>query len=167
MEQNSFADLYQYDTIKLAFLGCHVALSFLGPFLLYSIIWYEKNSADLRSRTLMNQLLSHLCIIVLLTCLVARPLHILVMLIGPFSYQSCDAVLFVGRYLFICSMFELTSRQIVKYLYIFQWKHLVRINDDFGSKYITLCNCLLSAVYTFVAYFLGYHYSEMDFHICR
>ena len=167
MDTNSFAGLYRYDTWKFAYLGCHVLLSFICPVLLCSIVWYEKYSADSRSRTLMNQLLSHLCIIVLLSCLIARPLSILVLLIGPFSSQSCDGVLLVARYLFVCSLFELVLKQIIRYFYIFQWKHLVHIDDDFGSTYITLCNCFLSAVYAFAAYFLGYHYSEMDFHICR
>ena len=49
-EENSFAELYKYDVTKMVYLLSHFFLTIFGPSLLYSIIWYEKHSSDLRSR---------------------------------------------------------------------------------------------------------------------
>jgi hypothetical protein len=166
-DENSFSEFYKLDWLKLAFLIYHLLFTFVSPALLYSVIWYEKNSSDLRSRTLINQLLSHLCFIVLLSSLIARPLSVSVVFLGPFSTEKCDVILFVGRYLFICCLGQLTLRQVIKYLYIFQWKHLVGLNEDFAAFFVTLTNFVLTGLVEFTAYFLGFHYSDFDFSICR
>ncbi len=61
---------------------------------------------------------------------------------------------------------EFTIRQVIKYLYIFQWKFLVSLNDDFFAIYFTLCNFLLSFLLILLTYLLGYQNSEIDYHIC-
>jgi hypothetical protein len=42
--------LPRLDGLKWTYLISHIFLTFTSPVMLYSVIWYEKNSADLRSR---------------------------------------------------------------------------------------------------------------------
>ena len=72
----------------------------------------------------------------------------------------------IGRYCFVCRLIQLTIRQLIKYLYIFQWKHVVSLNDDFFAIYFTLCNILLSFLFIYSLYLLGFHNSEVDYHLC-
>ena len=118
-------------------------------------------------RTLINQLLSHLCFILILSNLIARPLSIMIFIWGPFSHPTCDFILYINRALYICGLGELMIRQVIKFLYIFQFKHLISINEDFVACFVTLTNFLYGGIFEFVSYFLGYHYWEMDFNICR
>jgi hypothetical protein len=80
-------------------------------------------------RTLMNQLLSHLCMIVMMSCLIARPLSILVLISGPFKAGTCDVIMFIGRYLFVGSLGELTLRQVR--IFLIQFKLRFSNGDDF------------------------------------
>jgi hypothetical protein len=91
--------------------------------ILYKIVFF---------RTLMNQLLSHLCIIILLSNVVARAISVAVLNFGPFSASHCDVILFIGRYFFIGCLGLLTLRQAFKYFYIFQGAILQKLY--FGRK---------------------------------
>jgi len=57
-------------------------------------------------------------------------------------------------------------RQILKYLYIFKWKSIVGLNDNFFAMFVTMVNLLFSTVFVFLTYFLGFHNEELDYHIC-
>ena len=109
---NLYEELYMWDYVKAAYLISHVLLSVFCPLLLLSIIWYEKNSADLRYRYLINQLLSYLCFILLFGILVPRPIGVATLFLGPFSHTSCDVIVWSGRFSFTCSLGELTIRQV-------------------------------------------------------
>ena len=109
----------------------HIVLTFIGPALLYSIVWNEKFISDLRYRTLMNQLLSHICIITIFDCLIGRMFYISSTIIGPFSVLTCGVIMSIGRFFFACRIMELIILEFIKFLYIFQWKYLASLNDDF------------------------------------
>ena len=55
--------LLQWDILKTLTVVVNFAVVSAGLPLLYFMIWYEHNSGDLMYRTLINQLLSYLCII--------------------------------------------------------------------------------------------------------
>jgi hypothetical protein len=112
LNENFYAELYKWDSLKTFYLISHLLLSVCSPLLLLSIIWYEKNSADLRYRSLINQLLSHLCFILLFGNLIARPLGVATLFLGPFSHHTCDVIVWSGRFSFTCSLGELTIRQV-------------------------------------------------------
>jgi hypothetical protein len=161
-----YAGLVEWDLIKMFYLLFHILLTFIGPSLLYSIAWYERFSSDLRCRTLMNQLLSHIMLLSLLGSIIGRIPYVSIIFIGPFPSTVCNSIIFLGRYLFLCILTEFAIRQVIKYLYIFQWKYIVSLNADFFAFYFTTHNLLLSFVFIFVAFILGYQNSEIDYHIC-
>jgi hypothetical protein len=78
----------------------------------------------------------------------------------------CNLICVIGRYLFLCSLTQLTLRQLIKYLYIFHWNYATRINDDFAALFLLLANFLLCLVFIFVTYFFGHNNAELNFHYC-
>jgi hypothetical protein len=161
-----YAGLVEWDSMKVFYLIFHILLTFIGPSLLYSIVWYERYSSDLRCRTLVNQLLSHISLLSMVGCVFGRIPYVSIFFIGPYSSTTCGIIIFIGRGMFLSILMELTIRQVIKYLYIFQWKNLVSLNDDFFAIYFTSCNLLLSIEFILVTHFLGFQNSEIDYHIC-
>ena len=164
--QTFYTGLVQWDSIKAFYLIFHILLTFIGPGLLYSIVWYERFSSDIRYRTLMNQLLSHICTFSIVDCLSNRILYVSILYIGPYSTSVCQFSSFVGRYFYLIRIIELSIRQLIKYFYIFQWKYIVSLNNDFFAIFFTLCNLALSFLFVFTTYELGFQNSDLDFHIC-
>ncbi len=85
---------------------------------------------------------------------------------GPYSMETCNGIIFILRLFFLLYLAEITLWQMTKYLYIFQWRHLVALNDQFVAVCITLCGVAFSIIFIFVTYMLGYQNAELDFHIC-
>jgi hypothetical protein len=161
-----YAGLVEWDYIKCFYLVFHILLTFIGPGLLYSIVWYERFSSDIRSRTLMNQMLGHMCILSIIDCLINRTLYVSIIYIGPYSTSTCEFISFLNRFFFLIRIMELSIRQLIRYFYIFQWKYLVSLNDDFFAFFFTICNLALSFLFIFTLYQLGFHNGEIDYHIC-
>ena len=142
---NFYEGLLEWDSLKIFYLCFHIFSSLIGPVFLYCIVWYEKFSTDLHVRTVLNQLLTYLCYIIFIMGPIAKIPHVAFFFVGPFSDLSCDLFILLGRYSFVCVLMEMTLRQAVKYFYIFQWKSVVGLNDDFAAAFLTLWNLVLSA----------------------
>jgi len=166
IEENFFAGVMQWDGLKLFYLLFQIVITVVGPCLLYSIYWYERFSADLRHRSLLNQLISHCCLLSIAGCIFARLPYVLILFFGPFSVPVCDFTILMGRFLFLCILTEVTLRQTIKFCYIFQKQLLVSLNEHFAAVYLTLCNLTLSGCLCLVTFMLGFQNSEIDFHIC-
>ncbi len=161
-----YTGLVEWDFIKVIYLIFHILLTFIGPGLLYSIVWYERYSSDIRCRTLMNQLLAHICILSIIDCLINRIPYISIIFIGPYSSTTCGYLSFMGRFCYLIRIIELSIRQIIKYFYIFQWKYLVSLNNDFFAIFFTIWNLILCFLFIFISYQLGFQDSDLDYHIC-
>ena len=157
---NFYAGLLEWDSIKILDVVFNFFIILLGPLLLYSVIWYERFSADLMYRTLINQLLSHLCYIQIVSCFLTRIAFFLNYCFSPLPLGVCDVGKFVGRWGFVCMLTQITTRQLIKYLYIFKWKCIVCLEDDFFALFITISNILHSTILVVVAFFLGFHNEE-------
>ena len=69
----------------------------LGNFLLLSIITYEKYGMDSKKRTVTNQLLSSICISLIMHNLIAMPILMLHRIYHPFLITQCKKIfLFCG-----------------------------------------------------------------------
>jgi hypothetical protein len=164
--ENYYSNLTKWDVFKFITFVIKIILSVTGSFMLYGVIWYERFSADLRYRTLMNQMLSHLCIF----HISGGPFFILGFLIN-FSFQPqseimCHLITFIGRLLFLCCVAHLVLRQLIKYFYFFHWKHITSIHDDFIAIFLLTSNVMLNTLFAFVTFFFGHHNAEITFHCC-
>jgi hypothetical protein len=161
-----YSGFMELESLKLFYIIFHIILTFLAPVILYSIVWYERFGSDLMYRTLSNRILSHICLISIARCLIARIANVGYVFMIPLSSSTCDVIMFIGRYGVLCSFIEIVIWQLVKYFYIFRWKYLVCWNDEFFATFLTLCNMLLTAVFLFFTYMTGHHNAELDFHLC-
>ena len=152
---NFFASLLEWDLTKTVFVTWNALLTLLGPSLFICIIWYEKYSCNLHYRTLINQLLSHFCRLHLFGCLVARTPYIYFLSFGHFSNVGCEITVFLGLVFYISIVTQVCMRQVIKYLYIFKWRYVIGLNDDFFATFLTLANVLLSCLLAFVDLFMG------------
>jgi len=166
ISEDFFSGIHEDNAFKTFYIFYHLIITLTAPLVLYSIVWYERCSADLRYRTLMNQLLSHCCLISLLASFTVRLPHALILVQGPFSSPFCSASVGLGRFLVLVIVGELFAQQTIKFLYIFKWSLIAALNDDFTAFFLTLNNIFLCGIFSFTAYFLGYLTSEVDYHVC-
>ena len=161
-----YADLMQWDLLKISTLFLRIVLFLTGTILLYGVIWYERCSADIRYRTLMNQMISHVCMIHMYGGFVFL-LGFFVIFIIELQWQTlCDIMLFNARFFIVCSVTHLTLRQCIKYLYIYHWRFAFCVNDDFAAIFLLMFNVMVCGLFTFVAYFFGHHNAEITYHCC-
>ena len=162
--ENFYSNLTKWDSAKYATLFFKIILTITGNVLLYGVIWYECFSADLRYRTLMNQMLSHLCILHICEGPVFMIGFVIYFCFDEHPENFCHIIAFAGRLLFLCSLTQLTLRQLIKYYCIFHRKHC--FNDDFAAVFLLTANVMLSNIFEFVTYFFGHHNAEINFHCC-
>ena len=117
-------------------------------------------------RTLINLVLSHVCLISIARCFVVRIPYVVMLFVGPCSITTCNVIIFLGRFFFLSVLTEIFLWQIIKYLYIFQWKHMVGLNDIFVANFVTMTNLVFSAVFILSTQMMQFHNAELDFHIC-
>jgi hypothetical protein len=163
---NFYSGFMELESLKLFYVMFNIILTFVAPLILYSIVWYERFGADLMYRTLSNRSLSHICLISIARCLIARIASVGYLFIIPLSSNTCDVIVFIGRYSVLCTFSEIVIWQLVKYVYIFRWKYLVCWNDEFFATILTMCNILLTTVFLFFTYMTGHHNAELDYHLC-
>jgi hypothetical protein len=161
-----YSGFLEWDALKVICFLYHILATTIGPCLLYGILWYELNSGDLQYRTILNQLMSHCCLIEIISSLTVKHVYLSYFIVGPFSYNSCDLIICVGNIFFVSLILISTTRHFVKFLYIFQWKHIISLDDDFVALFSTMTNLLFSILITFSNYFLGYQNDNIFFHIC-
>ena len=163
---NFYTGLQTWDGLKITIVVLNIFIILIGPFLLYSVIWYERFSSDLMHRTLINQLLSHLCFIEILSCFFSRLSFFSSYCFGPLPTGICDFSTLLSRYGLVLTMNEITIRQLIKFLYVFKWRYLAHLHADFSAHFFTLLNIVLGLTLALATYFLGFHNEELDYHVC-
>jgi hypothetical protein len=161
-----YTDLMKWDSIKIASLFIKIILFVSGTLLLYGVIWYERFSADIRYRTLMNQMVSHICMIHLFGGFVLMIGFVITFGFQIHSKAICNIIFFNARFFIVSSHTHLTLRQCIKCLYIFHKRFVYCVNDDFLAMFLLMCNVMLCGLFIFVAYFFGHHNNEINYHCC-
>lgn len=98
-------------------------------------------------RTLLNQLVSKICLISLVHAFLLQPLEVFLTIFGPFPPWFCYLLFYaknVYGIMFIKLLFSLT---LTKYLSIFVLKNPTGLNYDFWSKFIFSLIGLTSVVF--------------------
>jgi len=151
-----YSGFMEWDALKVLCFFSHALATTVGPCLLYSILWYELNSTDLHYRTILNQLMTHSCLIEIVSSMTLKHAFLSFFIVGPFPYNLCDLLICTGNFFFVSILLVSSTRQLVKFLYIFQWKHIVSLDDDFVAFFLTMINLSFAILLVFSNYFLGY-----------
>ena len=161
-----FSGLREWDALKWFFVLFHLVMTFVGPAILYSIIWYESSCSNAHYRTVVNMLLSNTAIICLVSCFFTRIPYVIIVTQGPFPDIVCDISVMLSKYGFLCILTEIALWQVMKYLYIFHWKNVVSMNDAFIANFLTISNLLINGVVAVGMYMTSLSNVEIDYHIC-
>ena len=69
----------------ISYIVSLIMLETLGNFLLFCMIWYEKYGMDSKKRTISNQLMSRMLMVVILFNISMMPMILLGLIFGPLS----------------------------------------------------------------------------------
>ena len=69
----------------ISYIVSLIMLETLGNFLLFCMIWYEKYGMDSKKRTISNQLMSRMIIVLILFNIIMMPLIMLILIFGALS----------------------------------------------------------------------------------
>ena len=69
----------------ISYIVSLIMLETLGNFLLFCMIWYEKYGMDSKKRTISNQLMSRMLMVVILFNIIMMPMILLGLIFGPLS----------------------------------------------------------------------------------
>ena len=86
-------------------------------------------------------------------------------LMGPQSKGFCAVIIFGSNFFLTLGLLYLNTIIIMRYLYIFKWKTVGAINDDVFALFSTINNILISFLFNFVIYKLGFA-DNVNYHFC-
>ncbi len=101
---NFYSGFMELELLKLFYIIFNIILTFVAPLTLYSIVWYERFGSDLMYRTLSNRILSHIWLISIARCLIARIANVGFLFMIPLSSNTCDVINYIHWTLW-CFMF--------------------------------------------------------------
>ena len=130
----------------------------LSPFLLvlsmlsaYGIIWFERFGTD-QKRTIINKLVSDSLWIVVIQLPLIMLSDFVRYLLGPLNPHFCffQVVFKASAFTQILCYFD--AMIVAKYALIFWTKNPWSINDDFWSRYVSICIYIFSYTANFARY---------------
>ena len=117
-------------------------------------------------RTLLNQMLSNVCILNIWFTLVNISTFLLVFSFNSLPNQMCELIVSHARLIFTCSLLQLTVRQVVKYMYIVHWKYMSIVDNEFVALFLLQWGMMICSIFIYISYFFGHNNNEMNYHYC-
>jgi len=105
--------------------------------LVYCIIWFEKFGSD-NKRTLLNKLVSSLCLTCFEWFLIVQMLDMIRYCFGPLPPILCLLELNLKFAIFTQQMLFMDGIIIARYIFIFRLKNPAAFNDDFWNLFINI-----------------------------
>jgi hypothetical protein len=158
MTNDILTDLYDQPVYVAGCVGITAAVEIIGNGLLVVIIMYEKFGMDPQKRTTINQLLSKVCWMLIMTNLTVFPFVVMRTLFGPHSELVASWMLhgisFSGTHNFL----TLLEMMILKCLYLFYWPRMAMLDDTLVAQFIGRWNVMISSLSIFTRlYIVEYH----------
>ena len=157
-KQEVFSGTFQ--TVNESIWYCHLAdwiwgifwllfIEIIGNGCLFTTFAYERFGMDPQKRTVINQLLSQCCWIIIFFNITSFPIVIARRLFGPIT--PAFAIWFVINIrLYLCMIsLSLSELIILKSMYVCKWSVMAMKDDNFISSIILRTNVLLSSLMTF------------------
>jgi hypothetical protein len=157
------ADLYDVPVYVASCVTITVAIEVIGNGLLAIIIMYEKFGMDPQKRTAINQLLSKVCWMLIMTNLTIFPFVMVRTLFGPQSELVASWILHGVTFSMLHNCLTLTEMMILKCLYLFLWPRMAMLDDNFIAQFIGWWNLMISSICTFTRLHLGEYHTNPHF----
>jgi len=160
-----FSTAYASGPLKTA----SVLISFIYIFLIIisgtGIIWFERFGSD-KKRTLINRLLTSVCITGIEYYVVALPFEIVRHLYGPFGNAICYILLLLKNSMSLQVALFTLGISVSRYLYIFHLKNPARFQDEFWQLFVNIWVVSFGITSQFVFVFLPGR-QPISFYLCN
>jgi hypothetical protein len=157
------ADLYDVPVYVAICAVITVAVEVIGNGLLASVIMYEKFGMDPQKRNTINQLVSKVCWMLIMTNLAIFPFMVVRTLFGPLSellgIWMLNGLVFSMMY----NLLTLTEMMILKWLYMFYWPRMAMLDDTLISQFMAQWNLMISSLSTFTRLQIGEYHTNPYF----
>jgi hypothetical protein len=152
MTENStndiLTDLYDDPVYVACCVAITAAVEVIGNGLLVVIIMYEKFGMDPQKRTTINQLLSKVCWMLIVTNLMIFPFRVIRTLFGPQSELFAIWILYGMTFSMAYNVLTLTEMMILKCLYLFYWPRMAMLDDSFVAQFLGHFNLMIASIVT-------------------
>ena len=141
----------------LGFVVILIILELLGNGFLYGIFVYEKFGIDAKRRTVINMLLSQVCLAHIFKNIFAIPFWIYGFFVSPdgilYALAIWTSLVMGSIYYFsvICSC----QIMLLKYLYLTKWPTMALLDDYFLATFVGFLNILISVLITCIRIGIG------------
>ena len=156
LENHNFAKLYY---IVFSFL----VVIFASP-LYYGIIWYERFGHD-NKRTLVNQLSSFFCMVIIAYILIVIPGDICTALMSKIHPCNCDFQNLLKNVSVVVLLLIFDSILVVKFVLIFYLKNPSIAHDDFWNLFVQIWITSFVFICQFVHFFFPGR-KTLNYYIC-
>jgi hypothetical protein len=151
-------DLYNQPVYVAGCVAITAAVEIIGNGLLVVIIMYEKFGMDPQKRTTINQLLSKVCCMLIMTNLTIFPFMVFRTLFGPHSELVGSCIYHAMSFSRAYHVFTLTEMMILKCLYLFYWPRMAMLDDTLVAQFIGRWNLMISSLSIFTQLYISeYH----------
>jgi hypothetical protein len=140
-----------------------VAVEVIGNGLLASIIMYEKFGMDPQKRTTINQSVSKVCWMLIMTNLAIFPFMVVRILFGPLSELLGTWMLYGIGFSMMYNFLTLTEMMILKCLYLFYWPRMAMLDDTLLSQFMARWNLMICSLCTFTRLYIGEFHTRAIF----
>jgi hypothetical protein len=132
-----FATAYAKTALTKTSIVISIIFAFLNIISGIGIIWFERFGSD-KKRTLINRLLTSVCLTGIEYYVVVLPFEIVRHLNGPFGNVTCNFLLLFKNILSIQVALFTLGVSVSRYLYIFYLKNPARFQDEFWQLFINI-----------------------------
>jgi hypothetical protein len=138
---SNFTDFFATAYANGPFKTASIPISIISIFLILisgtGIIWFERFGSD-KKRTLINRLLSSVCVTGIEFYLIPLPIEIIRHFYGPFGNVTCSVMLLFRTSLSLQVGLFTLGFSVSRYLYIFYLKNPARFQDEFWHFFVNI-----------------------------
>lgn len=162
--ERCFPEVFENSPSKIILTTLSIIFCLFNLYLTLGIIWYERFSSDNR-RTLMNRLVSLICLELAKWLVLCQSVDIIRYIVGPFSVTFCNLhnILKLAARIQLLLLFN--CMQITKYVFVFYLRNPSAVTEEFWSLSICICSSSLSIISSFVIVYLN-EQQTIGFYLC-
>jgi hypothetical protein len=157
------SDLYDVPVYVASCVIITLAVEVIGNGLLAIIIMYEKYGMDPQKRTAINQVLSKVCWLTIMTNLIVFPFMVMRTLFGLQSELVALWCFFGVHFSLLHNILTLTEMMILKCLYMFFWPRMAMLDDNLAAQFIGRWNLMISSICVFSRLYLVEYHANPNF----
>ena len=150
-----WSDPYRYldgfTKTKYSILVSSIAYMIIGTLVIFCVIAFERYGGDPQKRSIQNQIIFHIGILVIIYSWILIPLQMWRISAGPLDYHAAQCMVFLKIMALLTHGLYVAEYIMFRYFTLVILKRVPPIIDDFVTQYLAAANFTISLVWTYVA----------------